>query len=205
MNAQSHVLRHLATIARLMACTLFLCSVVYPMILWTIGQVFTPFTAEGWLLRDDQGQIVGSEILAQGFTSPGYFWPRPSATHYDAASSGGSNWGPTHPVLIERTTQFLNQWVAERPVPLDLITASGSGLDPHVSLEAALCQVPRVASARGVKEKLISSWVKREASKPQGILDREAVINVLRLNRILDCELGSQRVASKSPTIGMTP
>lgn len=205
MNARNHLVTHLVTIARVTACTMCLCSMAYPVVLWIVGRIFTPHTAEGWLLRDERGKIVGSEVLAQSFIQPGYFWPRPSATDYSAASSGGSNLSPANPALSERTSRLLAQWESEKPVPMDLVTTSGSGLDPHISLEAALYQVPRVALARGVQEDLIVSRVKREASKPNRILDCGVLINVLRLNRILDQELGSCTISSKSLTIGMTP
>src|SRR6266446_1348829 len=138
--------------------TIVLTGLLYPFVMTGLAQLLFPWRANGSLVTDEKGQVVGSELIAQGFTNPGYFQPRPSAAGekgYDATSSGGSNLGPTSKALRERAVkevQRLRQEDPEAPgpVPVELVTASASGLDPHLSPEAALWQAPRIARARGV-------------------------------------------------------
>ncbi len=173
-----------------------ICGVIYPLSITGIASVLFPHRAGGSLIVDD-GRVIGSELIGQNFTRPRYFHPRPSAAGggYDAAASSGSNLGPTSKSLIDRVDSLataLHQQNPNQAVPVELATASGSGLDPHISPAAAAFQIPRVAAARGVAEQEIRKRVAR-ATEPRdfGILG-EARINVLRLNRMLDAELGTR-------------
>src|SRR5207245_4788096 len=135
-----------------------LTGLAYPLAATGLAQLLFRDQASGSFLKDEAGNVVGSALIAQRFSTPGYFQPRPSAAGekgYDATSSGGSNLGPTSKKLRERASTELQRLVAENPdatgpLPAELVTASGSGLDPHVSPEAALWQAPRMARARGV-------------------------------------------------------
>src|SRR6478672_1985171 len=143
---------------RMTIVTLVLTGLLYPFVITGLAQVLFPWRANGSLITDEKGQVVGSELIAQGFSNPAYFQPRPSAAGekgYDATSSGGSNFGPTSKKLQDRIDGDLKRLKADNPdavgsVPDELVTASASGLDPHLSPEAMLWQVPRVAKARGL-------------------------------------------------------
>lgn len=176
-------------LALLLLFTLLL-GLGYPLLTLAIGQALFPRQANGSLIRDGE-RLVGSELVGQAFTSPAYFHPRPSAAGqgYDASSSSGSNLGPTSRALAERIRADV---AAQRSagvrgaVPADLVTASGSGLDPDVSPAAALAQVPRVAAARGLPEALLRAMVERSVRQPTlGLLGAPRV-NILLLNRQLD-------------------
>ena len=152
--------------------TLLLTGVAYPLLVTGVAQLLFPNQASGSLVKDDRGQVVGSELIGQAFGHPAYFHPRPSAAGdkgYDALASGGSNLGPTSQKLRDRAISDLERLKKENPeaassVPAELVTASASGLDPHLSLAGALWQAPRVARARGVAperlEALVRSYMK---------------------------------------------
>jgi potassium-transporting ATPase KdpC subunit len=191
---------------RMTVVTLVLTGLVYPLLVTAVAQVVFPHRANGSLLRRD-GRIVGSELLAQAFESPGYFQPRPSAAGadgYDAAASSGSNLGPTSQKLRDRIATDLDRLRGENPqapgpVPIELVTSSGSGLDPHVSPEAARWQAPRVAGARGVPLAEIEALVAaRVEGRTLGLLG-EPRINVLLLNDDLDQRFGSAGRAGREP------
>ena len=137
---------------RLALVTLLSCSVLYPLLVLALGRAVAAGAAEGSLLRDREGKVIGSHLVAQAFSRDDYLWPRPSAVGYDAAAAGGSNLASTNPELRLRAAQALaglQQGVGaptSTPVPAELVTASGSGLDPHVSLAGALWQAPRIAA-----------------------------------------------------------
>jgi K+-transporting ATPase ATPase C chain len=156
-----------------------------------VAQITMPDKANGSLLYVD-GKVVGSELIGQSFTSPGYFHGRPSAVDYNSAESGGTNYGPTSAELMKQVSQRIEQVRRENglppdaPVPADLVLASGSGLDPHISVESAMLQVPRVAIARGLPESEVKALVEQHIETPQlGFLGQERV-NVLKLNLALD-------------------
>lgn len=176
------------TALRLTAATMFVCSVLYTLVIYSVGQTVVPFTANGSLLYNDQGGVVGSKAIAQAFTRPEYFWPRPSAVDYNAAATGGSNLSPNSAALRDRATETLHTLDAapDKQVPADLVTASGSGMDPDITLNAAEFQAERVARARGLALDAVMELVDELAYRPGGPLTKEPLVNVLQLNLALD-------------------
>lgn len=171
-------------------------GVVYPMVVTGLGQAFFPFESGGSILIRE-GRPVGSALIGQNFTQPRYFWPRPSATSpepYNAAASSGSNLGPTNPALVEAVRARITALRQADPqnrvaVPVDLVTTSASGLDPHISPAAAEFQVGRVAQARGTSPEHVRELVVRHTQgRTLGFLG-EARVNVLELNLDLDASL----------------
>jgi K+-transporting ATPase ATPase C chain len=183
---------------RVAAVTLVLTGIAYPLVTTAVAQLVFPSRANGSLVSNEKGTVVGSEIIGQGFAKPAYFQPRPSAAGdkgWDATASAGSNLGPTSKKLHERKQADLERLRKENPdappaVPEDLLTASASGLDPHISPEAALWQVPRVAKARGLSVDRVSQVVEAAAEgRELGFLG-EPRVNVLMLNLALDRQFG---------------
>jgi len=178
------------TSIRFTIVTTILCGLVYPLLVTGLAAVLFPHQAAGSLILKD-GQVIGSELLAQSFTSDRYFHPRPSAAGngYDATSSGGSNLAQSNAKLVERIQGDIDKLAKEapaKPVPIDLVTTSGSGLDPDVTPDAALYQVARVAKARGLSEARVSQLVQQHVTPRQlGVLG-EPRVNVLALNLDLD-------------------
>jgi K+-transporting ATPase ATPase C chain len=169
-----------------------LCGLAYPLAITGICQLVFPHQANGSLIPLN-GNPVGSELLAQGFSKPEYFQPRPSAAGngYDPTASGGSNYGPTNKKLIDRVQASVVQFRKDNPdyhgpIPADLLTASASGLDPHISPDSALAQAPRVAKARGVTLDQINTLVATVTEGPDLALLGEPRVNVLKLNLALD-------------------
>ena len=167
-----------------------LTGVIYPLTVNGLAQALFRDRANGSLISEN-GEVVGSELIGQPFSDPRYFWGRLSATEYDAAASSGSNYGPTNPALLEAVQARIDALRAvdpdnAEPIPVDLVTASGSGLDPHISIAAAQYQVPRVARYRDLSEDEVSALVDRFTEGRQfGILG-EPRVNVLKLNLALD-------------------
>jgi len=170
------------------------CCGVYPLIVFGISQALFHDKANGSLTVDPDGTVRGSKLLSQGFVDAKYFHPRPSAAGngYDAASSGGSNLGPTSQKLNNAIKQRIAAYRAEnglsesQPVPADAVTASGSGLDPHISLQNAELQLPRVAKARGISEDKLREVVRQHTDGRDLGVFGEPGVNVLQLNRALD-------------------
>jgi K+-transporting ATPase ATPase C chain len=177
-------------------------GLVYPLVMTGIAGVLFPYQAQGSLIEKD-GKVIGSELIGQQFASDKYFHGRPSATlgpdpsdsskttgiPYNAANSGGSNLGPTNKALIDRLTGDVNKLKQENPsaqVPIDLVTTSGSGLDPHISPAAAYFQVPRVAKARNMAENAVRNLVAEHIEERTLGVVGEPHVNVLELNLALD-------------------
>jgi len=165
-------------------------GILYPLAVWGVGQIAFSHQANGSLIVKD-GRVVGSELIGQAFTSPGYFHSRPSAAGngYDAGASGGSNLGPTSKKLIDRIKADTETLVSENPgtsIPADLVTTSGSGLDPHISPAAAEFQIPRVARERGMTATQVGDVVKKFTLGRDFGFFGEPRVNVLLLNLELD-------------------
>jgi len=178
--------------------SLVLTGLVYPFLITGFAQMLFPWRANGSLVTDEKGQVVGSELIAQGFANPAYFQPRPSAAGekgYDAANSSGSNLGPTSKKLRDRIKDDLKRLKEENPdapalVPAELVTTSGSGLDPHLSPVGMMWQLPRVAKARGVTVERVKAVVDANVEgRTFGILG-EPRVNVLLVNLALDRQFG---------------
>mgnify|MGYP000852456928 FL=1 len=170
-------------------------GLLYPLLVTGVAQAVFPHQANGSLIVRD-GQAVGSELIGQAFSRPDHFWSRPSATGpmaYNAAASGGSNFGPSHPGLAEAVQARIAALRAvdpgnTAPVPVDLVTASASGLDPHISLAAARYQVARVARVRGLPAKQVNALVDQHTEGAWFGFMGEARVNVLALNLALDAQ-----------------
>lgn len=169
-------------------------GVAYPLFVTLIAQTFFPHQANGSLIKNDKGEIIGSELLGQQFSEAKYFSSRPSATSpypYNAAGSGGSNLGPTNEDLVKQIaerikTQRSYPGASPDKIPVDLVTASASGLDPHISVEAAQYQAARVAAARSMSKEVILDLIEKSIEPRQFQILGEPRINVLKLNLLLD-------------------
>jgi len=187
------MLRQLRTASLMLLAFSALTGIAYPLVMTGFAQVVFPNAANGSLILRD-GKLVGSELIGQPFDDPKYFWSRPSATGpypYNAASSSGSNLAVSNPSQLDAVAQRVKKLrdadpTNVDPIPIDLVTASGSGLDPHISVAAARWQTPRVAKARGIDVAAVSRLVDGATTGRQlGILG-EPVVNVLALNLALD-------------------
>ncbi|HEY7163960.1 MAG TPA: potassium-transporting ATPase subunit KdpC [Candidatus Binatia bacterium] len=187
--------------------TLVLTGLIYPFVMTGITQVIFPWRANGSLVTDEKGQVIGSELIAQGFANPAYLQPRPSAAGekgYDATSSSGSNFGPTSKKLQDRIKDDVKRLKEENPdatglVPADLVTASGSGLDPDLSPQAALWQVPRIAKARGISPERVRGLIEANVeARTLGIFG-ESRVNVLVTNLALDRQFGKATPLPPAP------
>jgi potassium-transporting ATPase KdpC subunit len=182
--------KNLITAVLMTLVTTVLFGLMFPLLITGLAQALFPKQANGELLTRN-GKVVGSRLIGQSFSSPGYFHSRLSnaGSGYDATSSGGSNLGPTNQSLITRVQADADRLQAENPaaaIPMDLLTSSGSGLDPHISPEAAEFQVPRIAKERGLTDDVVRAAVRQHSESRQFGFLGEARVNVLELNLELD-------------------
>jgi potassium-transporting ATPase KdpC subunit len=195
ITKEPETMKNLITAILMTIVTTVLLGLVYPLVVTGLAQVIFPTQANGSLIKRADGTVIGSRFIGQPFSSPGYFRPRPSAAGphgYDAEASAGSNLGPTNQKLINRVKADAERLQAEnpgKPVPIDLVTTSASGLDPHISPAAAEFQVPRVARERSTSEDRIRQMVAAHTEGRQFGFLGEPVVNVLELNLDLDKEV----------------
>jgi K+-transporting ATPase ATPase C chain len=180
----------LITASKLFLLFTILLGILYPVSIFVVGQIIFPSKSNGSLIYKD-GKIIGSEIIAQQFSSPKYFQSRPSAVNFDAANSGGSNLAPTSQSLMQQIKNRIDTIKSQNtesktPIPIELVTASGSGLDPHISLNAAYWQADRIAKARNIPLTEVKKIIENNLEYSfLGFLGEKRV-NVLKLNLILD-------------------
>ena len=182
--------KNLITAILMTIATTILLGVIYPLVVTALAQVIFPRQANGQLIQKD-GKTIGSSIIAQGFSSPGYFHPRPSfaGNGYDPTNTNGSQLGPTNQKLIDRVKGDVGNAQAENPgapVPIDMVTGSGSGLDPHITPAAVEFQLPRVAKERGIDLDQLRALVAKHTEDRQFGFLGEPRVNVLELNLELD-------------------
>jgi len=185
--------KNLITAVLMTIATTILLGIIYPLVVTGLAQVLFRDKANGQLIEAN-GKIVGSHIIGQGFSGAGYFHPRPSAVNYDATNSNGSQWGPTNQKLIDRVNGDVVKLHGENPnaaIPVDLVTASASGLDPHITPAAAEFQIARVAQARTAAAADIRRLVAEHVEGRTWGLLGEPRVNVLELNLALDARYGS--------------
>ena len=188
------MIKHLKPAIILFVLLTVITGVIYPAVVTGLAQLLFPTQANGSLMTDSHGKVTGSTLIGQPFNDPSYFWGRPSATSpfpYNASASSGSNLGPTNPVLIDAVKarlQVLKNADPKNntPVPVDLVTASASGLDPHISPAAADYQINRIAKARNLKPELLHALIAKNTEHRQLGLLGEPRVNVLTLNLALD-------------------
>jgi len=198
-----NITRNLVVAALMTLVTTMLFGVLYPLATTGVAQVLFPDRANGQLIERD-GKTIGSRLIGQSFSSPGYFRGRPSAagTGYDAANSSGTNLGPTNRKLVDAVRAAVDAAKKENPsatVPIDLVTTSASGLDPHISPAAAAFQVPRVARERGMSARDVERVVEAHTEGRQFGFLGEAVVNVLELNLALDAQWPVRRDGRATP------
>ncbi len=172
-----------------------ICGGIYPVLVTGVAQVVFPKQANGTLITDNSGKVIGSSFIGQPFSDPKYFWPRPSVTAdfgYNPAGSGGSNSGPTNPDYLktvgERVKALQDTGVTGK-IPADLVQASASGLDPHITPDAANIQIPRVAKARGMTEDAVKKALEQATENRQFGFLGEPRVNVVKVNLALDVSL----------------
>ncbi|MEK3793648.1 potassium-transporting ATPase subunit KdpC [Paenibacillus sp. FSL R7-0204] len=179
------------TTVRLSIVFIILCGMIYPLASTALAQVLMPAQANGSLLKDTAGKVVGSALIGQSFTNQALFQSRVSSIGYKAEASGSNNYGPSNPDMLQRTKDSIAQWKLDNPgvpvsqLPVDLITNSGSGLDPHISPAAALVQVPRISKLTGIPADTLEALVKEHTEGRDLGLFGEKRVNVLKLNLAL--------------------
>ncbi len=192
-----------------------LLGILYPLVMTIFAQLVFPYQANGSLIKDAKGNVIGSEFLAQQFTGTKYFWPRPSADGYGTTPAAGSNLGPTSATLqtnVQANAKAMrdahSKWMHDPvndPIPSDLVFTSASGVDPHITPEAARFQIGRVADARGLKVAEVSALVEQFVEGPQLGFLGEPRVNVLKLNLALDDKWPATKPAITPPPASLTP
>lgn len=179
---------------RLIGLTISVCVIGYTALILASASMVAPEKRLGSLIYGADGKVIGSRLVAQAFTRPEYLWPRPSAVDYNAIGAGGSNLSPTNPKIRERAEAILASYTLKDGVtlPADLVTTSGSGLDPHISLAAALIQVDRIAISRQVDVSTIRELLQKQAaSESVAGTSSEGLVNVLEFNVLMDSQFRS--------------
>ncbi|MCL6453875.1 MAG: potassium-transporting ATPase subunit KdpC [Alicyclobacillus sp.] len=172
-----------------------LLGLIYPLVITGIGELLFPYQAQGSMVKV-RGQVVGSMLIAQPVTNPGLFHPRPSAVNYAANGSGGSNLGPTNPALVKEVRNNLQTVLQQNPgvspsqVPPDMVESSGSGLDPDISVQDALLQIPRIARATGLSQAYLQGLVRQYEQHPTLGIWGTPMVNVMQLNLVIERRLG---------------
>ena len=186
---------YLFTILRISVLFILLCGIVYPLVCTGIAQVLMPGQANGSLIKNKAGQVIGSELIGQSFADPKFFHGRVSSIDYNGAGSGSNNHAPSNPEMLQRTKDSIEAWKRENPdvpvsqLPVDLITNSGSGLDPHISPESAKAQVPRISKLTGIPAEKLNALVEENTEGRELGLFGEKRVNVLQLNIALSAML----------------
>lgn len=195
-NASRFQLSSLMIPLRISIIFMIICGIIYPLASTGAAQLLFPKQANGSLIMDSSGQVVGSELIGQSFVDPKWFQGRVSSIDYNAAGSGSNNFGPSNPALIERTKASIEAWKAQNPdvpvsqLPIALITNSGSGLDPHITPQSADVQIARISKLTGVSPAELEQLVKANTEgRDLGVFGDERV-NVLKLNIALSKMLG---------------
>jgi K+-transporting ATPase ATPase C chain len=177
---------------------ILLCGLVYPLVSTGVAQVLFPQQANGSMLHNAEGQVVGSELIGQSFTNPAFFQGRVSSIDYNGAGSGSSNYAPSNPALVQRVKDSIADWQKNNPavpvsqVPVDLITNSGSGLDPHISPQAARVQIPRISGLTGIAQDKLEALVQEQTEGRSAGVFGEPRVNVLKLNLALEAQTQAQ-------------
>lgn len=176
------------TIIRLFVLCVVAISFVYLPALLGIAGIAAPEKSTASILSGPDGKPVGSRLVAQEFKRPEYFHPRPSAASYDSMGAVGSNLSPTNPAIAERASEICSKYgsTRENPIPADLVTASGSGLDPDITVEGAVYQIPRIAAARGIAAEKVRAAINQTKRPLMGAFGGPELVNVLELNLALD-------------------
>ncbi|MFD0713217.1 potassium-transporting ATPase subunit KdpC [Paenibacillus sp. GCM10027626] len=176
------------SIIRLSLLFILLCGVVYPLVCTGIAQVLMPGQANGSLIKGSNGEIIGSELIGQNFTDRQFFQGRVSSIEYKAEASGSNNYGPSNPDLLKRTAETIEAWKTDNPfvpvsrLPIDLITNSASGLDPHITPESANVQIPRISKLTGLPASQLEKLVQEHTEGRDLGIFGEPRVNVLKLN-----------------------
>lgn len=179
---------YLLSMVRLSVLLIVLCGLIYPLVSTGLANLFMPGQAKGSMIKDASGQIVGSELIGQNFTDPKYFQGRVSSIEYNAEASGTNNYAPSNADMLKRTEDSIKAWQAANPdvpvskLPVDLITNSGSGLDPHITPESARVQIPRISKLTGLTADELEQLVEKHTEGRDLGLFGESRVNVLRLN-----------------------
>lgn len=191
-------------VVRLSVIMIVLFGLGYPATMTALASLLFPHQAKGSIVYDEKGKAVGSEQIGQPFTKDMYFHGRPSSVQYDGAGSGSPNYGPSNQELLKRMEKEAEQWMQKRPgaskhdIPMDLITNSGSGLDPHISPAAAMFQVPIVAKATGLSERELAGLVKQYTEPRVFGIFGEPRVNVLLLNMAVEKRMGERAKSNES-------